>query len=212
MLVNETGTSVTLLGQEGKQQTILRADLEALSATGKSLMPEGLERDLSVSDLANVITYLRGSGAPRKVFHANHPRLVTPTTDGTLQLYPTTCEIYGPTIVMEHLFKNLSHWQSENDRVVWHVEVPKAGRYAVFLNYACLAEDAGNAWLLEAADKKLTGKVEPTASVDRYQEIPIGQIELAAGTHEIVFRSQGPIQGNLLQLGGILLKPAALSK
>ncbi len=63
LLANETGNSVTLMGQEGKQQTILRSELEALQATGKSLMPEGLEKDLSQQDLANVIAYLRGSGA-----------------------------------------------------------------------------------------------------------------------------------------------------
>ena len=68
MLANETGNSVTLMGQEGKQQTILRTELDALQATGKSMMPEGLEKDLSEQDLANVIAYLRGSGAPRKSF------------------------------------------------------------------------------------------------------------------------------------------------
>ncbi len=64
MLADETGNSVTLRGQEGKQQTILRTELEALRSTGKSLMPEGLEKDLAPQDLANVIRRtLRGSGA-----------------------------------------------------------------------------------------------------------------------------------------------------
>jgi putative heme-binding domain-containing protein len=208
LLANETGNSVTLLGQEGKQQTILRTELEALQATGKSLMPEGMEKDLSPADLANVIAYVRGSGAPRKQFPANYPRLVAPTTDGTLQLYPTTCEIYGPTVVMEPLYKSLRKWQSENDRAVWNVELAKAGRYAMTLNYACLDDKAGNAWLLEVGDARLTGKVEPTGSVDRYQEVPCGEIELPAGASQIVFRAAGPIQGELLRLGGILLKPA----
>ena len=43
--------------------------------------------------------------------------------------------------------------------------------------------------------------------MDRYQEIRSGEIDLAAGTQQIVFRSAGPIKGNLLQLGGVLLKP-----
>ncbi len=208
MLVNETGNSVTLMGQEGKQQTVLRTELEVLQATGKSLMPEGLEKDLSPQDLANVIAFLRGSGAPRKVFEANDPQLVKPTTDGTLQLYATRCEIYGPTIVMERLYKNLAKWQSENDRAVWNVELPKAGRYLMLLNYACLDQSAGNTWLLEAGERTLTGKVEPTGSIDRYQEIRGGEIDMPSGTQQIVFRSAGPIKGSLLQLGGILLKPA----
>jgi hypothetical protein len=212
MLANETGNSITLLGQEAKQQTILRTDLEELKATGKSMMPEGLEKDLSPDDLANVIAFVRGSGAPRKRFGANHPQLVTPTTDGTLQLYPTTCEIYGPTIVMEQLYKNLGKWQSENDRAVWNIEIPKAGRYSVLLNYACLEKSAGNTWLLEAGDKKLSGKVASTGSIDRYQEIACGVIDVAAGAQQIVLRSAGPVQGSLFQFGGLLLKPAPAAK
>ncbi|MBI3839830.1 MAG: c-type cytochrome [Planctomycetia bacterium] len=212
MLANETGNSVTLMGQEGKQQTILRTELEALQASGKSLMPEGLEKDLSQQDLANVIAFLRGSGAPRKTFEANNPQLVKPTTDGTLQLYATNCEIYGPTLVMQQLYKNLGKWQSENDRAVWSVEVPKSGKYAMLLNYACLDNSAGNSWLLEAGEKTLSGKVAPTGSLDRYQEIRTGDIELAPGTQQVVFRSAGPIKGNLLQLGGILLKPAPAAR
>ena len=208
MLANETGNSVTLMGQEGKQQTILRADLEALQVTGKSLMPEGLEKDLGPQDLANVIAYLRSSGAPRKTFVANHPRLVKPTADGSLQLYATSCEIYGPTVVMEFAYKNLARWKSENDRAVWNVELPKAGRYVMWLNYACLDASAGNTWLLEAGDKLLSGKVTGTGSLDRYQEIRGGEIDLPAGAQQIVFRSSGPIDGNLLNLGGVLLKPA----
>ncbi|MGD9720359.1 MAG: PVC-type heme-binding CxxCH protein [Pirellulales bacterium] len=212
ILVNETGNSVTLSGQEGKQQTILRTDLEVLQATGKSLMPEGIEKDITPQDMANVIAYLRGSGAPRKTFYANHPELLKPTTDGTLQLYPTTCEIYGPSIVMERLFKNLGEWGSENDRVVWNVELPKAGRYDVVLNYASPAEDAGNRWLLEAGDQSLTGEVAATGSKDRYQEVPVGQIQLSAGTQQVVLRSAGPIKGKLMQLGGVLLRPVAAAR
>ncbi|MEX2112351.1 MAG: c-type cytochrome, partial [Pirellulales bacterium] len=208
MLANETGNSVTLLGQEGKQQTILRSELEALQATGKSLMPEGLEKDVTPQEMANVIAYLRGSGAPRKTFEANRPQLVTPTAAGALQLYPTNCEIYGPTIVMEQLFKNLGKWEGENDRVVWNINVPKAGRYAVWLNYSSTDEAAGNTWLLEAGEHKLTGKITATGSKDRYQEIEVGSIDLAAGEQQLVLHSGGPIKVNLMQFGGLVLRPA----
>ena len=172
------------------------------------MMPEGLEKDLNQQDLCNVIAYLRSSGALRKKFVANNPQLVKPTTDGTLQLYPTNCEIYGPSIVMEQLYKNLGKWQSENDRAVWNIELPKPGRYSVLLNYASLEKNAGNTWLLEAGDKTLSGKVDSTGSIDRYEEIRCGEIDLPAGASQIVLRSAGPIKGNLMQFGGLLLKPA----
>ena len=90
--------------------------------------------------------------------------------------------------------------------------MPKPGRYAALVNYACLDTTAGNIWLLEAGDKQLTGKVAGTGSLDRYQEIRGGEIELPAGAQQIVFRSSGPVQGNLLNLGGVLLKPAPAAK
>ena len=59
MLSTETGSSVTLVAAEGKSESVLRADIEELRSTGKSLMPDGLEKDLSHQDLADVIEYVR---------------------------------------------------------------------------------------------------------------------------------------------------------
>jgi putative heme-binding domain-containing protein len=60
ILASETATSITLKGQEGKEQVLLRTELDELQSTGKSLMPEGLEKDLSRQDLADLIAYLGG--------------------------------------------------------------------------------------------------------------------------------------------------------
>lgn len=65
ILVAETTTSVTLVEQEGKSLTLLRPDIETFQA-GKSLMPEGFERDLSPQDVADVTAYLIGIGAAPK--------------------------------------------------------------------------------------------------------------------------------------------------
>jgi putative heme-binding domain-containing protein len=63
VLANETGNSITLLGPEGKQQVILRTDLEELVSSNKSVMPEGLEKDLGPQDLADLIAFIR-AGTP----------------------------------------------------------------------------------------------------------------------------------------------------
>jgi putative membrane-bound dehydrogenase-like protein len=62
ILASETATSITLKSQEGKEQVLLRGELEELQSSGKSLMPEGLEKDLSRQDLADLIAYLTGNG------------------------------------------------------------------------------------------------------------------------------------------------------
>ena len=59
MLSTETGSSITLLAAEGKSESVLRTDIEELRSTGKSLMPDGVEKDLTHQDIADVIDYVR---------------------------------------------------------------------------------------------------------------------------------------------------------
>jgi hypothetical protein len=59
MLADESGGNLTLLDAEGKQHQILRRDLEELKASGKSLMPEGLEKDIPPEAMADLLSYLR---------------------------------------------------------------------------------------------------------------------------------------------------------
>ncbi|HJZ59227.1 MAG TPA: c-type cytochrome, partial [Gemmataceae bacterium] len=60
LLVAETGVGITLRGAEGKEEVIPRRDLESLASTGRSPMPDGLEKDLSPRDMADLFAYLAG--------------------------------------------------------------------------------------------------------------------------------------------------------
>jgi putative heme-binding domain-containing protein len=59
LLVGETSTTVILRG-ELEDRTILRSEIAELRTSTVSLMPDGLEADMSRQDLADVIEYLRG--------------------------------------------------------------------------------------------------------------------------------------------------------
>jgi putative membrane-bound dehydrogenase-like protein len=63
LLASESATSITLRSQEGKEEVLLRAELEELQSTGKSLMPEGLEKELSKQEVADLIAYLTAQGS-----------------------------------------------------------------------------------------------------------------------------------------------------
>jgi putative membrane-bound dehydrogenase-like protein len=65
LLHAESATSVTLRAQEGREQVLLRSDIESLESTGRSLMPEGLEKDLSRQEIADLIAFLTAKTAPR---------------------------------------------------------------------------------------------------------------------------------------------------
>jgi putative heme-binding domain-containing protein len=58
MLASESAQSVTLRRAEGVEETCLRSDIEEMQGTGKSLMPENFEEQLSPQDVADVLAYL----------------------------------------------------------------------------------------------------------------------------------------------------------
>src|SRR5262249_42517304 len=59
LVTAETATAVKLRRAEGAEDTVLRAEIQELRASGKSLMPEGLEQSLSVQDVADLLEFLQ---------------------------------------------------------------------------------------------------------------------------------------------------------
>jgi putative membrane-bound dehydrogenase-like protein len=59
LLVSDAGAQVVLRQPEGKEQTIARADIEEMQTTNKSLMPEGVEKDVSVQQMADLLEFLK---------------------------------------------------------------------------------------------------------------------------------------------------------
>lgn len=208
MLGSETGTAITLIGPDGKLQPILRSQIEQLVATGKSLMPEGVEKDVTPRDVADIIAYVR-SVAPRahKKFPGNEPRVASVRDDGSIRLLAIESRIYGPTVVLEETYRNLGKWQSEEDRVVWSIQVPKAGQYHVRMDYACDDTAAGNRYRVIVAGQTLGGTVRGTGGWDAYRGQTIGTVDLPAGPAEVLFRSDGRIEGFLIDLREIVLDP-----
>ncbi|MBX3437189.1 MAG: CehA/McbA family metallohydrolase [Planctomycetaceae bacterium] len=64
LIAAQTATSITLKREENKTDTILRTNIDELTSTGKSLMPEGLEKKISVEEMADPIAFLQATQAP----------------------------------------------------------------------------------------------------------------------------------------------------
>jgi putative heme-binding domain-containing protein len=59
-LINaETANSLTLRRADGTSETVLRTDIDELRSTGLSFMPEGLEKQIDVPAMADLLTYLK---------------------------------------------------------------------------------------------------------------------------------------------------------
>jgi putative heme-binding domain-containing protein len=210
LLAAETGNSITLRGAEAKDETILRAELDELVSTSKSLMPEGLEKDLTPQDVADIIAHIRANIPlpKRKEFSGNTPDLVRANGEGVLKLSARNCEIYGTTLVFEPQYGNLGFWTSFDDHAAWTIDAPAAGKYRVAFVWACDATSAGSSWKLEGTAGSLTGEVPSTGTWDQYQDAAVGEITLSKGEQRLVLRPVEKPQGALLDLKLIRLTPA----
>lgn len=59
LLVAETASSLTLKQQDNQVETLLRQDVEEIRSLGQSLMPEGLEKTISVAQMADLLAFLK---------------------------------------------------------------------------------------------------------------------------------------------------------
>jgi putative heme-binding domain-containing protein len=207
MLREETGTSITLAAAEGKTTTILRSEIERIQSSGKSLMPEGVEKDITPAEMADVAAYLATNSPPPKSLPGNRPEVVLPFVDGSIRLVSTAARVYGPTIVLEEKYRNLGWWSSEEDYAAWSFDGAEDREYRVVLDYACENSVAGNSVVVTVAGQTVGGIVTGTGSWDDYAGKDLGTVKLPAGPGELVIRSGGPIKGALLDLRGVRLAP-----
>jgi putative heme-binding domain-containing protein len=210
MLVEETGASLTLTAPEGKQTVIPRSDIDQIKSSGKSLMPEGIEKDVSPAEMADLVAYLRTTAAPPKSLPGNQPEIVQRyVLDNSIRLLATAARIYGPTLTFEEKYRNLGYWSSPEDQAAWTFEIPAGGEgdYRVMMDYSCADDAAGNTAIVEVAGQKLAAKVAGTGSWDEYRGLALGTVKLAAGQGELLVHSEGPIKNALLDLRAVRLVP-----
>jgi putative membrane-bound dehydrogenase-like protein len=62
LMASETKTAVELFDAQAKKHVILREDIDTITATAKSLMPDGFEKQVSESDLVNLLEFLTQRG------------------------------------------------------------------------------------------------------------------------------------------------------
>jgi len=59
-IASQTASSLTLRRGEGQEDVVLRQDIDEMKSSGVSLMPEGLEKNITVDGMADLIAFLKG--------------------------------------------------------------------------------------------------------------------------------------------------------
>src|SRR5262245_4345805 len=169
-------------------------------------MPEGLEKDITKQDAADLLAYLTAREPPHKKLSGNAPAEIT-MSDNALTLPATKCFVYGGDLILEHQFQNIGFWHGEHDHVVWKVRLEKAAEFDVYLDYACANDSAGNLFTIDGVEPAIRGKVAGTGGWDRYKLVKLGTVKLPAGASRVTFRPDGPVKGALLDLRTLHLVP-----
>ncbi len=182
MIAEESSTAIEMRMQDGKSKSILRTDIDRIQSTGKSLMPEELEKTIPLADMNHLLAFLNEMGPPPKQFVGNTPVTVQPDQDGAIELAATSCRIYGDQIRFEPQYKNIGFWGHAGDHVEWTLAIGRAGKYDVWLDYACPTDAAGNEYVFSCGDQRLTGQIAGTGTWNDYRQVKLGTIELPEST------------------------------
>jgi putative membrane-bound dehydrogenase-like protein len=59
VIANESDSGLTLRRAQNQEDSILRAEIDDIASSGKSLMPEGVEQKISPQEMADLIAYLK---------------------------------------------------------------------------------------------------------------------------------------------------------
>ncbi len=209
LLLEENANAIVLGAADGKRETVLRTEIELVQATGKSLMPEGLERDVPQQELADLIAFLRSIGPPPKSFEGNQPSSPTEPViarDGVLTLAAAAARIHGPNLMFEPKHANLGFWRTEQDYAEWSLIVPRAGKFRVVLEYACDRRSGGSELQLIVAGRSLQWKVEAFEDWDVYRRVDLGVLDLPGGPADARLTAREPIPGFVADIKAIELK------
>ncbi len=210
MIVRESADSILLREAGGKEHLIPRRELEEFRSSERSVMPEGLERDMSAQDFSDVIAYLAGFEAPPKRLPGNEPKTIAPDEQGRLLLTAVSAEIRGSDITFETSFANIGYWHHQGDSATWKVLLPKSGTFDVYIDASCAAAAAGNGFRIDGVAEPLVGTVAATGGWDRFRQQKVGTTQLHSGVNVVVVRPNGRVKQALFDLREVRLVPSGM--
>ena len=206
IVAGETSTAIEIKSADGKSTTIVRNDIERIHSSGKSLMPEGMEKEINPKQMSDLIAFLNSGSNHPPSQPGNNPVTIHAKANGTLSLPASKSELHGTQFRFEQKYGNIGFWNQADEYVTWTIEVPVSGEYKVTLDYACPADVAGNTCKLDCSQEVLRATVPGTGNWDDYQLLDIGTLKLKKGTTSIRFGPEGDISGWLMDLRGLTLR------
>ena len=118
MLAGESANALRLINAQGKEEQVLREDIETMKASVKSLMPEGFESSISKQEMADLLTFLSNRGR------------YTPLSFATSATQSTEKSLPGFRGAQGDKFKLATYGKLDFEGIPFQVDEPQEGRVA----------------------------------------------------------------------------------
>ncbi|MCS6975753.1 MAG: neutral/alkaline non-lysosomal ceramidase N-terminal domain-containing protein [Gemmatales bacterium] len=92
LLASENAATLTLRAQEGREEVVLRSEIEQLQGTGRSLMPEGFEKELSPRAMSDLLAYLASAVPSPEAVSDSSPKPPSKPHENVLKAKPSAAD------------------------------------------------------------------------------------------------------------------------
>ena len=196
VIAESNANAVELRLPGGVQQTVLRGEIATIESSNLSLMPEGLELAISVSDMADLLAYLEMS--------VRQP--IVAEEDGGFMLVASKALVRGAGGIMDPESGALTLITDDNV-LVWEAQNVPAGRYAIFTEAAVGPSYQGRPFVLELNDEVLRGQIEHTGGYGWFPQRKFGDWVIDEPVASLRIRLRHEIEGPALALKELRLEP-----
>jgi hypothetical protein len=135
--------------------------------------------------------------------------------NGQMRLFPTDLENqteeygneYGRELVRERENRKIGEWNRVDDFAQWQFRLDSPGVYEVTLELAVPDDEAGGKFAVTVGTHALSGTVPATGGGESWKTVPLGRMELVAGTHALAIKPESIRGHSLMNLARVTLQP-----
>lgn len=103
--------------------------------------------------------------------------------------------------------ENIGMWSDVEDRVVWNVNVAKAGKYRPKLRFSCENKAAGSVVEFKIGEATFSHTVTKTGKWSDWKTVKLPEVELAAGPTQVVIQPKSIAAKAIMNLVSVKLEP-----
>ncbi|MDB2686207.1 alpha-L-fucosidase [Mariniblastus sp.] len=178
---------------------------EALSVTGESGDWKIQLPSTAPDEIASVVQ-VDIAGSPEV-----EPYLIVADDTGSFSLTPGEAVLKGRSIRIAKKKKdqpeNIGMWSDMNDRVLWNIDVAKAGKYRPKLRYACEDDAAGSSVEFQIGNTSFPLTVAATGKWTDWKNVDLPEVNLAAGPNQVLIQPKSIAKKEAMRLESMVLEP-----